>query len=189
MQLEIGHYYQDGDGDTIKALVREQRQMLPAMDEKGHLDTDPAHTVLVDCFRCRNYDGDDFYVLPTGQACQVWKGEDGPVYSLPAYPTPADLVKESELEDIDAERYEDDFTTTWLINHFIGLTLRAQARNADLAYAQLPTIEEIEKALRPLFEASGLEVEDIFYDGEQGDIEEEENEEEYEEDEEEDDDE
>jgi hypothetical protein len=173
MNIEIGHYYQDGNGDTIKVLAREQKQMLPQMDERGHLDTDPAHAVLVDCFRCRPYNGDDFYVLPTGQACDVWKGKDGAVYSLPVHPSFSDLIKESDPEDIDAGRYEDDFTATWLIDHFIGLTLRAQARNGDLAYAQLPAIEDIERALRSLFEVSGLEVEAIFYDSEQGDIEEE----------------
>lgn len=128
-----------------KVLTREQKQMLPQMD--AHLDTDPAHAVLVDCFRCRPYDGEDFYVLPTGQACDIWKGKESSVYSLPAYPSLADLVKESDPEDIEERRYEDDFTTTWRIDHFIGLTLKARARNADSAYDQFP----LSKSSKPLF--------------------------------------
>jgi len=165
MEIETGRYYQDGDGQIVKVLEREQKQMLPPMDANGHLDTDPAHAVMVDSFRCRDYEGYDFYALPTGQICQVWKGEGGqPVYSLPAYPSRGDFVKEADPEDIERERYEGDFTTTWRLNSSLLLTLKIRAKNAESAYDQLPPISEVEKALSSLFSSAGVELEEISYD-------------------------
>src|SRR5579859_3638556 len=104
MEIEVGRYYQDGDGQIVKVLAREQKQMLPPMDENGHLDLDPAHAVLVESFRCWDYEGDDYYVLPTGQACHTWKGEgDQSIYSVPTYSSLQDLVKEADPDDIEEE--------------------------------------------------------------------------------------
>lgn len=165
MEIKAGHYYQDGNGQIVKVLGREQVQMLPPMDKQGHLDTDPGHAVMVDSFRCRDYEGYDFYALPTGQVCQMWKGKGGqPVYSLPAYPSPSDFVKEADPEDIERERYEDSFITTWRLNSSLLLTLKVRAKNAESAYDQLPPISEVKKALSPLFFSTDVELEEVSYE-------------------------
>jgi hypothetical protein len=165
MEIKVGHYYQDGNGQVVKVLEREQKQMFPPTDEKGHLETDPAHMVTVDCFRCRDYEGYDFYALPTGQMCQMWKGEGGqPVYSLPAYPSHSDFVKEADPKDIERERYENGFITTWRLESSLLLTLKIRAKNAESAYDQLPPIGEVKKALSLLFSSTGIELEEVSYE-------------------------
>jgi hypothetical protein len=105
----------------------------------------------------------------------MWKGEGGqPVYSLPAYPSSDDFVKEADPEDIERERYEDSFMASWRLESSLLLTLKVRAKNAESAYNQLPSIGEVEKVLGSLFSSAGIELKEVSY--EHDEIEEEEGE-------------
>jgi hypothetical protein len=178
MDIEVGHYYQDGNGKVVKVLEHAQLKMHPQINREGHLDTNPENMITVEGFNCRDDEGNDFFALANGQLPQMWKDEkEQPVYSLPAYPSSYDLVKEVDpVEmDIQTERYEDSFQTAWRLESSLLLTLKVRAKNAESAYDQLPSIGEVEKVLGSLFSSAGIELEEVSYDHDE--IEEEEGEE------------
>ncbi len=183
MQLEIGHYYQNRAGKIVKIVAEEQKPMR-ARTEQFWTDLhagkirpeadDQEWKPATDCYLCwPGGEEDDYYVLASGQACEPYKLVSGDplrwAYPLPEAENQADLVREVFPKDAKALRYYEE--QTFKLTPHVALALRVRARNADLAYDQLPPISAIEEALRPLFASSSVEVEDVFYDYDAGDLE------------------
>lgn len=188
MEIQVGHYYQDRKSRTVKVLAREQKQMRPLTEQflanlnackVNAADDDRERVVPVDCFRCW-YGGEeeDYYVTLTGQACQAYKLVSGEAlrYAFPLSERhdEADLVNEVSLRNEEKRRFSEN--KPFHVEQYIVLSLRIWARSADDTHDQLPPINAIEEALRPLLTSSTIEIEEISYDYDQGEIEEEDNE-------------